>query len=115
MGKWLIAYALFCVVVFSILTGSVVFAYTHVGFDPLTGYGLPEIQDVYIYHGDNGYTVYYSGHSASFDSNVPLDIPIGQCEAMTLTVNIIKPAVHLNMSEVASSYCGQGVLPGYGK
>ena len=87
---------------FSAITGGLVFMYDHIGFDPLTGYGLP--QGVLFYYYREGSTNYlvYNGQTATLNSTLLPTIPENQCYSVYIDIDIMQRSVSISLIPVDS-------------
>lgn len=90
---------------FGLVAGSIYFADSHAGFDTLTGYGLPKIQNAFILNNNGSYSLFYQGRELVLNSNFGLNIPSGSCASLILNVDPITRSVTLRIEPAALTYC----------
>jgi hypothetical protein len=103
--KFWALYLLFLVGFASVMFAGVFYDMTHMQFDPMTisasGTGI----SAYILNTGNGYEVFALGTHARLITNVPFNMPVGQCFKLYFKLDLIQRSAVANVTVVEHSYC----------
>ncbi len=104
--KFWVRYLFFLTIVFAIIFSGLTWDLNKLGFDPMTGVGLPQTTTIYYYKDSAGFHIDFQGYIASLNTSLLPNAVEGQCYVLSVNVDIIGRHVTIENEKADGYFCG---------